>query len=152
MNENSDYLIPISDVRFPRTWEIWSLQITHELECDTDKFNTNYLNAFNFDVFMPAVPLENELPKRIYQTLHKMRSTALEVAWVGYDPVYAPLCKVKVILDAFVKKRKKSDYEIYCTSAFALTNSINNELLDYQIPKLNILCISFNGNKEFLLD
>ena len=143
MSEYPDYLIPVTDCRFPITWHNWSAQILMSLEVGSDMHNTNYLSTFDFNVLTPNTSIEQELPKRIYRELHKMRSSPLDISWIGYDTTYAPSAKIAAVLDMHMKKRRKDDYQLFGTSAYALTTSLNTELLDYPIPKINIVCISF---------
>lgn len=147
---NADYMIAIEDKRFPKTWVDWSERVMVHLAVTPTLYESDYISNFDFQVYTPIAPPEKEIPRRIYQALSKMRCTTLEVMYIGYDTEYAPYYQIGSVLTQFMERRKRFDYEINATSAFALTNSLNNEFLDYPIPRLNIIAVTFLGTKDFL--
>jgi len=141
------YLIGISDIRFPKVWEQWAFNIMLALEHHAP----NYAELMEFE----AISLNKRNPKIVIQKyLHKMVRTCKETVsstyWLGIDSDEVNYHQLLLLLASFNAKRRRKDYTIYMTSAFAITAALSDELLDYQIPRLNIVAITYEGTKEII--
>jgi hypothetical protein len=147
---NENYLISVNDRRFNKTWIDWTDRILWHLDSTPSLYGADYVSTLDFNVYEPNQAPDKEIPRRIYQALTKMRSTPLEVVYIGYDADYAESITLSTILTQFMARRKRFDYEVHATSAYALTHSLNTEFLDYPIPRLNIIAVTYLGSKEFI--
>jgi hypothetical protein len=158
---NSNYLIDIPDTRFNEVFELWIRNVFHTL---TDKkidrthdcplFTlTNYLE---FNLVTSVSKLEVFIPTTIYSTLKMLRSSDMDFAIIAYPAALVPTQDLCVISKHFLSKRRQFDYEIKVLSAFQLSSFVDNfhedpvrddHLLDFMIPNLSMLFITFNGSK-----
>jgi hypothetical protein len=143
-----DYLIPIADVRFPKVFDQWTYNLMVNL--NTSPLTYNYIDTFEFYISAHGATPEVAIRRDIKASLTRFQIKPTQNIIIGYDTDYCSLDHMGYIIQCINLKRRRLDYDISKTTAFALTTLVDTEMLDHQIPKLNLLLVAYHGPKEFL--
>jgi len=139
----TDYNIGTNDVRFDYTWDCWSSMIAFELS--NQSLAPNYFEHLQFVVLTdPKQIPSKQIPSDILNAVKFMQSTkSIDTYIIGYDSEYVAFDYLNQILIKYMTNRKRQDWTVGATTAFALTEKLNHEILDYPIPRLNLIAVSF---------
>ena len=138
-----DYIIGTDDIRFDNTWYDWSSKIASEL--DSNSLAPNYFNQLQFVVVTDPTELPSkQIPHDILKAVKFLESTInLDTYIIGYDSNYVPFDQLNQILITYMYSRRRHDWVVGATTAFALTEKLNQEILDYPIPRINLIAITY---------
>jgi hypothetical protein len=136
-----DYYIQIENPAFPQVYSRWTTNI---LSCMLNQAPTlNFIEHIDFWIGEHDHQSIDECLKSDFaKMVKKYRSKRVDHVILAYDSELFPLEDLWMGVRRVIDSKVKFQFTAQVTSAFALTNSINNALLDEQLPGLNLVLMN----------
>ena len=141
-----NYLIKQSHPRFPQVFDDWVTSLVIDLV--QRDLTEKWAETFCFVLSTQSRKPEVTVLKDLFRMLHVAEQSRFDMLWCGYDTDYVDYASLVTILDSYNRRRRRRDYQIYAASAFQITVGVNLELIDEPIPDLNIMAITYAGQRR----
>ena len=138
-----EYLIKSNDTRFAGTWDTWSYKILEALHYNPNTHSYTEQLEFVLRSNYTAPPKLTFARDIISAANFCKRNTYCDTYMIAYDADYCDYITMNCVLIEYMHSRRRHDFTVGVATAFGLTANLNTELLDYPLPNVNLLSISY---------
>lgn len=143
----------MSHPKFGLAWQDWTQRIQ---ECIINSAHDyDYIHTFDCVAFITPANVDHTkfIKNKIARAVEICESTYLSTQYLCFDSAYFPYEATVDAVRVIQERRRKTNYEAYVSTAFQLSNALQtNEiyLLDYPIPSLTVIAVSYLGIKQYI--
>lgn len=143
-----EYSVAIDDIRFPQVYSKWCIDIMSVMFNQAPSLD--FIDRIEFWIGTHNKPLGQALRSDFKKMVSKYQHSPTEHVILAYGHNTFSLEQIYTEIRQLMAQKRSNNFEIMVTTAFNLTNTIDNRLLDDPLPAINLVLINFTGAKDFL--
>lgn len=141
MNNYPNYLIEATDYRFSKTIVDWLTNMSISQSDST--ISSNYFEHIELVYLNP----HQNIAYDILKSINYQKTSLITEQWLCYDANIYSIASLALKLINYRHKTKRKDVILSLATAFSITNNMSVELLDYNIPYVNVIAVNYTGPK-----
>jgi len=143
-----EYQISINDPIFPRVYARWTMDIMQAMFDQSPSMSI--IENLEFWIGTHNKPIEEAIRVDFKKMVSKYRGTNTDHVILCYDSPTFSMEEIWLETRQIMRQKRQKDFEIRLISAFNLTQTIDIDLLDYQLPDINLILMNFTAAKELI--
>ena len=143
-----EYLIAVDNPIFPRVYARWTMDIMQAMFDQSPSMSI--IENLEFWIGTHNKPVEEAIRADFKKMVNKYRGSRTDHVICCYDTTTFSMEEIWLETRQIMRQKRKKDFELRLISAFNLTQAIDVDLLDYQLPDINLILMNFTAAKEYL--